>query len=67
MRVLSPKMLPFERSLEGSMASTASLFPLLIRCMPKASMEVLFPAPGTPVIPTRMEFPECGKHFSMMA
>ena len=64
-RVLSPRILPFERSLLGSIASTASLRPWLIKCMPKESIEVLFPAPGTPVIPIRTDFPAKGKHFSI--
>ena len=66
-RVLSPRILPLERSLLGSMASTANLRPSLIRCMPKTSMEVLFPAPGTPVIPIRTDFPAKGRHFSMIS
>ena len=58
-RVLSPKILPLLRSLLGSMASTASLPSYFSNtCKPKTSIEVLFPAPGTPLIPTRIEFPE---------
>ena len=66
-RVLSPRMLPFERSLLGSIASTASLRPCLIKCMPNASIEVLLPAPGTPVMPIRTDFPACGRHFSIIS
>ncbi len=66
MRVLSPRMLPLERSLLGSMASTANLPPFSFStCMPKASMEVDLPAPGTPLIPTRMLLPLYGRHLSM--
>ena len=57
MRVLSPRMLPFDRSLLGSMASTASLLPRLSTCSPKASIDVLFPEPGTPVMPMRTDCP----------
>ena len=67
MRVLSPRILPFERSLLGSMASTASLWPRLRTCMPKTSIEVLLPAPGTPVIPMRTECPVCGRQRSMIS
>ena len=56
-RVLSPRILPLVRSLLGSMAKTASLDPACIRCIPSASIKVLFPAPGTPVIPIRTDFP----------
>ena len=66
MRVLSPRMLPLERSLLGSIASTASRFPLAVKNFPKLSIKVLFPTPGTPVIPTLTELPECGRHFSIM-
>ena len=58
MRVLSPRMLPLVRSLEGSMANTASRPPFSRRMwMPNSSMLVDLPAPGTPLMPTRMEFP----------
>ena len=30
---------------------------------PKTSIKQLFPTPGTPVIPTLIEFPLCLKHF----
>ena len=66
-RVLSPRMLPFERSLLGSIARTANLWPALIRCMPNESIEVLLPAPGTPVMPTRTDLPACGRHFSIIS
>ena len=66
-RVLSPKILPFERSLLGSMASTASLWPCLSRCIPNTSIDVLFPAPGTPVMPIRMDFPANGRQRSMIS
>ena len=54
-RVLSPRILPLLFSELGSMASTASLCPLDVMKLPKASMNVLFPAPGTPVIPILMD------------
>ena len=53
-RVLSPRMLPLVFSELGSMASTASLCPHEVIYDPKASMKVLFPAPGTPVMPIRI-------------
>ena len=65
MRVLSPRMLPLVRSELGSMARTASLPPSLRTCRPKASMLVLLPAPGTPLIPMRTELPAYGRHFSI--
>ena len=65
--VLSPNILPFERSLLGSIANTANLWPCFNKCIPKESIEVLFPAPGTPVIPMRTDFPAKGKHFSMIS
>ena len=65
--VLSPNMLPLERSLLGSMANTASLCPSWIKCIPNESIDVLFPAPGTPVIPIRTDLPAKGKHFSMIS
>ena len=57
-RVLSPKILPLLRSLLGSIANTASFPPFSSTCKPNTSIEVLFPAPGTPLIPIRTEFPE---------
>ena len=64
-RVLSPNMLPFERSLLGSIANTANFPPRFSTCNPKVSIDVLLPAPGTPVIPTRTESQAWGRHFSM--
>ncbi len=61
-RVLSPKILPFVRSLLGSIANTASVCFFCVIYFPNDSINVLFPAPGTPVIPIRIEFPEKGKH-----
>ena len=65
MRVLSPRMLPLDRSLLGSMARTAIFLPMLVKCLPKASMKVLLPTPGTPVMPMRSECPAWGRHRSM--
>ena len=56
-RVLSPRILPLLRSEDGSMASTASFLPIWHRRVPMASMKVDLPAPGTPVIPKRIELP----------
>ena len=50
----------------GSMASTASLPPYFSNtCNPNTSIDVLLPAPGTPLMPTRTELPEYGRHFSI--
>jgi hypothetical protein len=57
-------MLPPERALDGSTASTASRLPSPTRCMPKASMNVLFPTPGTPVTPSLTARPVCGSSRS---
>ena len=56
-RVLSPRILPFVFSLVGSIASTANLCPIEVSFTPSASIVVLFPTPGTPVIPTLMLLP----------
>ena len=58
--VLSPSMLPLDMALVGSTASTATLLPLSQSMLPKHSINVLLPAPGTPVMPTRTELPVCG-------
>ena len=55
-RVLSPRILPLLFSLLGSIARTASLCPFDVIKLPKASMNVLLPAPGTPVIPILIDF-----------
>src|SRR5690554_2056830 len=55
MRVLSPRILPFVIELLGSTASTATLYPLEVKRVPKLSIKVLLPTPGTPVIPIRMD------------
>ena len=67
MRVLSPRIEPPLRSELGSMASTASLCLSEVTILPTASMKVDFPAPGTPVMPMRTDFPACGRHFSMIS
>ena len=59
-RVLSPRMLPRVTVLLGSTASTATLWPCAHRCRPSASIKVLLPPPGTPVMPTRIELPVWG-------
>ena len=60
MRVLSPRMEPPETVLDGSTASTATRWPWPIRYKPSASMKVLLPTPGTPLMPRRKALPVCG-------
>ena len=67
MRVLSPRIEPPLRSELGSMASTASLCRREVTIPPTASMKVDLPAPGTPVMPMRIERPAWGRHFSMIS
>ena len=57
-RVLSPSIDPLLIELLGSIASTANRLPFCTISIPKASIRVLLPAPGTPVIPNRIELPE---------
>ena len=66
-RVLSARMLPPVRGLLGSTASTATRSPFCVSIMPKLSMKVLLPAPGTPVIPRRTALPVWGSSASMTA
>src|SRR5690606_12924346 len=66
MRVLSPKMLPCETLLVGSTARTATFFPRFARCIPKTSIKLLFPTPGTPVMPILTDLWECGKQLSII-
>src|ERR1017187_6167767 len=61
-RVLSPRMLPPESGLYGSTVRPARRSPQSrMTYIPNASMKVLLPTPGTPVIPTRRDFPVCGR------
>src|SRR3954447_13140943 len=60
MRVLSPRMDPPERGLDGSTARTATLWPRSMRWSPNASMNVDLPAPGAPLIPIRAAPPVRG-------
>ena len=60
MRVLSPRIEPPERRLEGSTASTATWWPCSIRWAPSASMKVDLPAPGVPEMPSRTALPVAG-------
>ena len=53
--VLSPKILPLVILLLGSTAKTATFLFSVVRCVPKASIKVLLPTPGTPVIPILTE------------
>ena len=63
MRVLSPKILPPVDELDGSIAKTATFLPFPTKVVPNDSINVLFPTPGTPVIPIRIEFPANGKQY----
>jgi hypothetical protein len=70
MRVLSPRMLPPVTLLLGSMASTATRLPCRVSSVPSASMNVLLPTPGTPVMPTRRaprERQQRGQHLPARA
>ena len=64
-RVLSPKILPCEMVLLGSTARTATFLPKLVKCFPKASIKVLLPTPGTPVMPILTDSFTCDKHELM--
>ena len=57
MLVLSPKRDPLFIGELGSTARTATLCPDSISLSPYVSMNVLFPAPGLPVIPILKLFP----------
>ena len=61
MRVLSPRMEPLVTELVGSTVSTATLWPASQSILPKASIMVLLPAPGTPVMPMRKALPVLGR------
>ena len=58
MRVLSPRIEPPETELDGSTARTATRWPLSVSCVPNSSIKVLFPTPGAPVTPIRLDEPE---------
>ena len=60
MRVLSPRIEPPPRADEGSIASTATLWPAWVRKQPKASIKLDLPTPGGPEKPSRMAWPVCG-------
>ena len=62
MRVLSPRIDPPLRRLDGSMASTATRWPAAVRRVPSSSMKVDLPAPGVPVMPTRTALAGGGQH-----
>ena len=64
MRVLSPRMLPPVTVLVGSTARTATRWPSAVSIEPRASMKVLLPTPGTPVMPTRWASTTCGASSS---
>ena len=61
--VLSPKIEPLFTEELGSIAKTATFFPSEIAYLPKLSIKVDLPAPGTPVIPTLTELPVIGIIF----
>ncbi len=63
-RVLSPRIEPPEIELDGSTDSTATECPCPIRWSPSASMNVDFPTPGAPLMPTRIERPVWGNSAS---
>src|SRR5262245_47622633 len=67
MRVLSPRIEPPLRVLDGSTASTATRWPWSTTCRPNASMKVDFPAPGAPEMPMRIEPPVCGRTSARIA
>ncbi len=60
-RVLSPRIDPFETDDEGSTASTATRWPSSTSWRPKRSMKVLLPTPGTPEMPMRCAPPVSGR------
>ena len=67
MRVLSPRIEPPLRALDGSTASTATRWPASTRCRPSASMNVDLPTPGAPLMPTRIAPPVAGSSSSSSA
>lgn len=52
--------------LVGSIASMAMRLPCDVKCFPKASINVLFPTPGTPVMPILIDLLACGKQAFIM-
>src|SRR5690606_37100589 len=66
MRVLSPRIEPPLSCDDGSTASTATVLPRVVRWVPSASMNVDFPTPGTPVMPTRKAPPVWGRSSASM-
>src|SRR5512134_250149 len=61
---LSPRILPRLMELVGSTVITPTLWPWAIALSPKASIRVLFPAPGEPLIAYRIEFLPASRLFS---
>ena len=59
--VLSPKIEPLFTELLGSTANTATFLPCAVKYLPKVSIKVLFPTPGTPVIPILTDLFAWGK------
>ena len=64
MRVLSPRMEPPDSAEEGSTARTATRCPASMSRLPRLSINVDLPTPGTPEIPRRIEPPEKGVRSS---
>ena len=64
MRVLSPRIDPPLRRLDGSTASTAMSCPCPMTWRPSASMKVDLPAPGVPEMPRRTALPVAGSSRS---
>ena len=61
MRVLSPRIEPPDRLLDGSTASTATRWPAAVRWSPNDSMKVDLPTPGGPLMPRRTLPPVAGR------
>jgi hypothetical protein len=49
---------------DGSMAKTAIFFPDLTRKSPRASIKLLLPTPGGPLMAMRSELPQVGSNFA---
>ncbi len=60
MRTRSPKKAPPVKGLDGSTATTPTVFPCLLSSSTSFCISVLFPEPGGPVMPTMWALPVCG-------
>ena len=65
--VLSARIEPPLRELEGSTATTATRWPTAVSFVPIASIKVDLPTPGIPVIPIRSALPVWGNSTSSSA